>query len=233
MAYRIAIADDNSTDIEYIASIVKAWGNAQSIPVETGAFSSAEAFLFTYSEDKTWDILLLDIEMGGINGVELAKELRRSGSSIQIIFITGFPDFMAEGYEVSALHYLLKPVSGEKLRDVLDRAAANLAKSEKRLCVTFNRQTDFVPLSRILYMESQKQYVLIHTSDETYRMKSSLAELEAGLDEYFFKCQRSFLVNLRYITRIKNDCVVLKGGEEVPISRGMADRIGREIIRLF
>ena len=64
-------------------------------------------------------------------------------------------------------------------------------------------------------------------------MKASLAETEAMLDEFFFKCQRSFLVNLNYVARIKNTCVVLKNGEEVPISRGMADKIGKAVIRLY
>ncbi|MBQ9718814.1 MAG: LytTR family transcriptional regulator [Clostridia bacterium] len=64
-------------------------------------------------------------------------------------------------------------------------------------------------------------------------MKGSLSDMEKQLDEYFIKCQRSFVVNLRYVTRIKNDCVLLKNGSEVPISRGMAEKIGKEIIRLF
>lgn len=233
MPYRIAVTDDSATDIEYITLIAEKWSEKRNSPIRLEAFTSAEAFLFAYSEDKAWDILLLDIEMGGMNGVELARLVRQRNDRIQLVFITGFPDFIAEGYEVSALHYLMKPVSKEKLHAVLDKAAANLAKSEKRLCVTYDRQTDFVPLSQITYIEAQKQYVLIHTADLSYRMKGSLADTEKQLDEYFFKCQRSFLVNLRHVARIKSDCVVMKNGAEVPISRGMAEKIGKEIIRLF
>lgn len=97
----------------------------------------------------------------------------------------------------------MKPVSEEKLHTVLDKAAANLAKAEKRMCVMFDRQTDYIPLSKITYIEAQKQYVNIYTEGETYRMKSSLADVEQQLDEYFFKCQRSFIVNLRHVKRIK------------------------------
>lgn len=131
-----------------------------------------------------------------------------AGHTVQIIFITGFPDYMAEGYEVSALHYLMKPVVEEKLFTVLDRAIINIVKA-------------------------QKQYVAIHTGDKIYRMKASLSDTEKLLDEYFFKCQRSFLVDLRYVKRILQTHVVLKNDEEVPISRGMAGKIGKEIIRLF
>ena len=238
---RIAVIDDQPADRDYIAALVSRWAKDRDTAVTTVPFPSAEAFLFAYSEDRDFDILLLDIEMGStageaaraINGVELAKTVRAENDAVQMVFITGFPDFIAEGYEVSALHYLMKPVDRDKLFSVLDRAAANLEKAERRLRVTFERRTDYVPFSKILYLEAQKQYVRIVTEGEEYRMKASLAETAAQLDEYFFPCQRSFIVNLRHVARILPDRVVLKNGAEVPISRGMAEKIGREIIRLF
>ena len=230
---RIAVIDDRPADRDYLAALVSRWAKDRDTAVTTVPFPSAEAFLFDYSEDRDFDILLLDIEMGAINGVELAKTVRAENDAVQMIFITGFPDFIAEGYEVSALHYLMKPVDRDKLFSVLDRAAANLEKAERRLRVTFERRTDYVPFSKILYLEAQKQYVRIVTEREEYRMKASLAETAAQLDEFFFSCQRSFIVNLRYVARILPDRVVLKNGAEVPISRGMAEKIGREIIRLF
>ncbi len=88
-------------------------------------FPSAEAFLFHYAEDKSCDILLLDVEMGAMNGVELAKRIREENDALQIVFITGYTDYIAEGYDVSALHYLVKPVSREKaLRRARPRGAA-------------------------------------------------------------------------------------------------------------
>lgn len=84
-------------------------------------FPSAEAFRF--AGDTDWDILLLDVEMPGMSGIDLAKRLRGAGCRAEIIFITSHFECMAEGYEVDALHYLVKPVPAEKLRAVLDRAA--------------------------------------------------------------------------------------------------------------
>ena len=230
---RIAVIDDQPSDRDYIAALVSRWAKDRDAVVTAVPFPSAEAFLFTYSEDKNFDILLLDIEMGSINGVELAKTVRAENDAVQMIFVTGFPDFIAEGYEVSAVHYLMKPVDRDKLFSALDRAAANLGKSERRLRVTFERRTDYIPLPKILYIEAQKQYVRIVTEGEEYRMKASLAETAAQLDEFFFPCQRSFIVNLRHVARILPDRVVLKNSAEVPISRGVAEKIGREIIRLF
>lgn len=233
MTYKLAIVDDDAKQRAYLTEIVNTWAKKNRHLLTLKQYAKANPFLFDYAEEKNFDILLLDIEMPGISGIELAKTVRCENATVQIIFITGFPDFIAEGYEVSALHYLMKPVSPDKLSNVLDKAVSNLAKSEKTLCVTHDRSTDFLPLSRILYIEAQKQYVLIHTDKETYRMKATLAETEKQLDEFFYKCQRSYLVNLRHVARIKSDCVVLKTGAEVPISRGMAEAIGKEIIRLF
>lgn len=233
MPYRIAICDDSDVDAEYVSGLVRHWAEQRQADVQASRFPSAESFLFRYAEDKAFDIALLDIEMGAMDGVTLAKRIRRDNETIQLVFITGFPDFLAEGYEVSALHYLMKPVAKEKLFAVLDRAAANLAKTEKRLAVTFDRETAFLPLRQILYIEAQKQYVLIHTEEQTYRRKTTLSDTMGELDEYFFQCQRSFVVNLRHVLRIKSDCVELKNGTQVPISRGMAPKIGKEIIRLF
>lgn len=185
MHYKISIVDDSSADTQYVSALAARWAESAGHTVNICSFPSAEAFLFQCEETQDFDILLLDIEMGAMNGVDLAKKIRCRNDAVQIVFITGYPDFIAEGYEVAALHYLMKPVSYEKLHAVLDCAAANLGKTEKRLCVTYDRSTDLVPLSQILYVEAQKQYVLIHTPDKTYRMKRSFAETVAELDEFF------------------------------------------------
>ncbi len=235
MDYSVAIVDDVLQDREYIAGLVYQWAQEKGHTVTLKTFPSSEAFLFAREESKKTEMLLLDIEMGAMNGVELAKELRQvqKDTMLQLVFITGFPDFIAEGYEVDALHYLIKPVVPAKLFSVLDKAVTNLAKVEKHLRVTYDRRMDFIPLSKIYYIEAQRQYVLIHAEDGEYRMKTSLAETKGALDEYFFQCQRSFLVNLRYVAQVKNNCVILKNGIEVPIGRGMAEKVGKEIIKLF
>ena len=235
MDYSIAIVDDVLQDREYIAGLVYLWAQEKGHTVTLKTFPSSEAFLFAREKRKKTEMLLLDIEMGAMNGVELAKELRQvqKDTMLQLVFITGFPDFIAEGYEVDALHYLIKPVVPAKLFSVLDKAVTNLAKVEKHLRVTYDRRMDFIPLSKIYYIEAQRQYVLIHAEDGESRMKTSLAETKGALDEYFFQCQRSFLVNLRYVAQVKNNCVILKNGIEVPIGRGMAEKVGKEIIKLF
>lgn len=131
MRYKIAICDDSDADRQYIWNMVNAWAAAAGHTVHTDTFPSAENFLFCYEEESDYDILLLDIEMGEMDGVTMAKKLRENNDTIQIIFITGYSDYISEGYEVAALHYLMKPVREEKLCDVLDRAAEKLSKKRK------------------------------------------------------------------------------------------------------
>ena len=163
MDYSVAIVDDVLQDREYIAGLVYQWAQEKGHTVILKTFPSSEAFLFAREESKKTEMLLLDIEMGAMNGVELAKELRQvqKDTMLQLVFITGFTDFIAEGYEVDALHYLIKPVVPAKLFSVLDKAVTNLAKVEKHLRVTYDRRTDFIPLSKIYYIEAQRQYVLV------------------------------------------------------------------------
>ncbi|MEG2055655.1 MAG: response regulator [Clostridia bacterium] len=118
-------------ELKYLSSFVGEWTKQNDNIVIISIFKSAETFIFDYADNKDYNILLLDIEMPGINGVELAKRARLDNATVQIIFITGFPNFLAEGYEVSALYFLMKSVGYEKFLEVLTRASINLSKAER------------------------------------------------------------------------------------------------------
>lgn len=228
----IFLCDDNASERTYIKSLVLGWAARSGAEVCLREYPSAEALLFAY-EDGAPDILLLDIEMPGMNGVELARKLREQEEMVQIIFITGYPDFIAEGYEVEALHYLLKPVTSEKLAEVLSRAAGKISRAEKKILLPSDGGKTALPLREIRYIEAMRQYSVIYAASGEYRLKVPISELEAQLDGYFLRVQRSFIVNLREVLRINRTEVILRSGEAVPISRGMADKVGKKIIELF
>ncbi|MCH9275708.1 LytTR family DNA-binding domain-containing protein [Bifidobacterium amazonense] len=123
---RIAICDDNATDAAYVRALVERWAAARALETKVETFPSAERFLTRYEERQDFDVLLLDVEMGAMDGVELAKTIRRSSKTVQIVFITGYSDYIAEGYDVEALNYLMKPIGERKLSGVLDRAVVKL-----------------------------------------------------------------------------------------------------------
>lgn len=230
MSCRIAIVDDSLTDSEYVQSILHRWAQARHVELQSERFPSAESFLFRYAEDKAWDILLLDVEMGAMDGVTMAKGLRRENDSVQIIFITGYSDYIAEGYEVAALHYLVKPVQEEKLWAVLDRAAEKLAKNEKMLNFDMGGEMVRVPIYQIRYADVQGNYVTVHgAADITVKM--TLGKLEKQLDERFYRVGRSAIVNLTQISRVTKTEIRLSDGTALPLPRGAYEGVNRAIIQ--
>lgn len=229
MYYRIAICDDDSTDVEYISGLVKEWANIQQKQISIDTFPSAEAFLFHYAEQKDYDILLLDVEMGGMDGVSMAKTIRKDNQSVQIVFITGYSDYIAEGYEVAALHYLVKPVHTEKLFEVLDRAAEKLRKNEGFLLLKLPDETVKIPFLEICYLDVLRNYVTVH-SKQDYTIKHTLSELETHLDERFYRIGRSCIVNLYFIRKVTKTEVYLSDGSILPLPRGQYESLNRAII---
>ncbi len=232
--YKIAVCDDNPADAGYVADIIRRWAQARAVLMEIERFPSAEAFWFQYEENRCYDILFLDIEMEpeGMNGIELAAKLRKNDSSIQLVFVTGYMEYIADGYDVEALHYLLKPVTEEKLGSVLARALARVKAREKELFLQTTDGSVRVLNSEIRYLEVQRNYVTIHAAEE-YTVKRTLGDLEKELDESFFRTGRSFIVNLRFVRKITKTQVFLKDGAQVPLSRGLYEGINRAMIQYF
>lgn len=232
--YKIAVCDDNPADAGYVADVIRRWAQARAVLMEIERFPSAEAFWFQYEENRCYDILFLDIEMEpeGMNGIELAAKLRENDSSIQLVFVTGYMDYIADGYDVEALHYLLKPVTEEKLGSVLARALARVKAREKELFLQTTDGSVRVLSSEIRYLEVQRNYVTIHAAEE-YTVKRTLGDLEKELDESFFRTGRSFIVNLRFVRKITKTQVFLKDGAQVPLSRGLYEGINRAMIQYF
>lgn len=168
--------------------------------------------------------------MPGLNGVELAKRIRQKNKALQIVFITGYTDYIAEGYDVSALHYLVKPVSREKLFTVLDRAAERLHSAERTLLLELPGETVRVPLHEIDYLEVRQNYVTVHAG-ETYTVKKTLGAMERALDDRFFRAERSFILNLSRVRRVTKKEVLLASGACIPLPRGAYEPLNRAIIQ--
>lgn len=230
--YRLAVCDDNETDAAFVTSLIENWNKKISLPLQIEIFSSAEAFLFAYEDKLDFDLLFLDIEMDGMNGVELAKKLRQTGARLQLVFVTGFMDYISEGYDVEALHYLMKPVTEEKLEQVLNRWMERMKTREKELVLSLPDGAVRVPLYEIRYLEVQKNYVTVHAGED-YRVKRTLNELEEELDDSFFRVHRSYIVSLRFIKRIMKTEVILKDNTAVPLSRKLYDELNQALISYF
>ncbi|MCM1118940.1 MAG: LytTR family DNA-binding domain-containing protein [bacterium] len=231
MKLKIAICDDDADQRAYLADVTGLWAKRNRHLTELRQYADADAFLFDYCEEKDYDILLLDIEMPGMNGIELARAVRRESSAVQIIFITGYYEYFSDGFDVSALHYLIKPADEHKLCAVLDRAAENLSYRQRSVLLSTSEGDIKVSLADILYLEAQNVYVVVHTTRGNYRVRTALGKFSEQLDDTFFKVHRSFVVSLKYIRKITRADIAMTNGDTVPVSRGLYDTVHQALIR--
>ena len=230
MAYRVAIVDDSEIDAQFVRNLLIDWSENRQLGIHAQIFSSAESFLFRYAEDKDWDILLLDIEMGAMDGVTMAKRVRRDNEAVQIVFITGYSDYIAEGYEVAALHYLMKPVNREKLLSVLDRAMEKRRQQERCLILECAGELVRIPFYEIRYLDVRQNYVTVHAKED-HTVKRTLGDIEKELDNRFFRVGRSMIVNLSFIQRVNKTEIRLSDGTVLPLPRGAYEPLNRAIIQ--
>lgn len=231
MVYQIAICDDDAAQLAYLGELLHTWAEQREKEVQLECYKSAEALLFALPDMPELQILLLDVEMPGMNGVELARKLRKNHSDMQIIFVTGYADYMAEGYDVAALHYLLKPVDREKLFSVLDRAAEGLHTQRKTVLLTVDGGPRRFYLDELFYLEAFSHTLSLHTRQGMFSLHMSLGDAEKALG--FFRCHRSYLVNLGAVRQVKKTELLLDNGAAVPLSRRLYAQANRAFLDYY
>lgn len=235
---KIAVCEDDPSQARAVAELVSRWepasaGGEKMHRSRIRTYASAEAFLWDYEKERDFNLLLLDIEMKGISGVELARRLRQEGSRAQIIFLTSHTEFYGEGYEVDALHYLVKPLQEEKLRQVLDRAARRLLCEPPFILINTEGQTIKLYEREIYYVEAFLHYICFVTREGTFRVREKISEAEQRLSDAFFRPHRSYLISLAFVKRITRSEVYMEDGSRLPLARGKYDGINRAYIRFY
>ena len=182
-------------------------------------FSSAEEVL---ASSAVLDILLLDVQMKGMDGISAARRIREKGQDTVIILVTNYAQYAVEGYEIQAFHFLKKPVSRERLGRVLMKAA-DAAYRRRQAAITVKGYDQMIRIRTglIEYCETARGCVLIHTAaKEEIRCYSSMARLEKEIGcEGFFRCHTAFLVNMGYIERLEPSQVMMRSGVLIPVSK--------------
>jgi len=215
----IAICEDEKDIQELIEYYLDKILKNENIEYKIQKYSSGEALLKT---DLAYiDILLLDIQMGKINGMDTARKIREVDNNMEIIFITSLIDYIQEGYEVKAYRYLLKPIEPEALKKhVLTCIKEGQAHINNYILIKNKSNTYKIYLNDIKYIEVQKKNISIHTIHKRIDIRYSLEKVEKDLNsDKFVKCHKSFIVNLCFIENLKSNSLILENGEEVPISR--------------
>lgn len=227
---RVAICDDEAPQRAYLVSLIARWASATGRGARTSTFESAEAFWFAYAGDARWDVLLLDIQMGAMDGLTLARTIRARDAHLQIIFITGYANFMAEGYDVAALHFLVKPVQEDKLFAVLDRAVGTLQEAPRTVVLQVGGEYLRLPVHLIVYAEAFSHHVMLHTPQDAHRLSMRLSDLKSLLGAGFFQPHRSYLVNWDQVRKVTRTALVLAGDVSIPLSRARYEEANRAFI---
>lgn len=231
MPLTIAICDDSEKQIKELRRLLGEWSADKPFALNIDEYISAESFLFSYS-DKPCDLILLDIEMKRLNGMELAKKLRSDGNMLPIIFITGYSEYMSDGYEVEALHYLLKPVDKSKLFAVLDRYI-NRHTPEKEIMLTCDEGGMHVSPDMIIFFEAVGKKSHVHLHDKVIVCNSGISAVKNMLPEEFVSCHRSYIVNMRYVRSISRTEIMLDSGENIPLSRRLYKKFNERFIQFY
>lgn len=231
---KIAIVDDERREQEIIAEYIGEWAAAEKELVEFFCFDSSEGFLFSWEDAKDYALLVLDIEMGEMSGLELAKKIRLEDKKIPIIFVTGYDEYMQYGYDVSALHYLIKPVNKEKLFQALHKLSEE-EETAKSLILNAENEVRRMPMNHVLYVEAAGHGSIMHTVDEVIRLKESFGDIEKQVLPMgeAIKCHRAYLVNLRFVSAIQNANLILDNGENLPIARSRMKHVQYEFLRYY
>ena len=182
-------------------------------------------------------MLLLDIEMPGMDGMELAKKLRQKGERLSIIFVTGNPDFALEGYDLEAVSYLVKPVKRDRLCAALNRAARQSGGREAILVPIAAGEVEKVYVSDLCLLESRDHETILSMRDgRSIVCKEPLRQLEQELEgkaDAFFKPHRSYMINLGYVERMTRKDVQMEDGTLIPIARGKREELNQAYMRYF
>lgn len=223
---RIAACDDCSEDRALLGEQLKMYFLDAPFSYTLSMRESGRDFLKHYIAF-SYDIVFLDVEMPGENGIEIAKEIRRIDSSVIIIFLTSHKKYVFSSFLAEPLQYLVKPLRYKDLDETMALAEGRVKKNrEEYYLINHNNTTINLPLKQILYFESKGRIVNAYTSSECYPFYAKLNDVEKELcDRNYLRAHQSYLINMQYITRISATAILLNTGKELPVSRSKKNAI--------
>ena len=215
---KIAICDDEAVTRDTLSDFIEKTYHSLDLIVDK--YSSGQSLLQALAKKRhSYDLLLLDIEMPGLDGMQTAKRIRQILPELHVVFITSHDEFALSGYEVSAYRFLVKPVQPQKLIEAIESVKEDLL-SQKSIMIRSKGEEAILKIRDILYFEAQNQNVKITLHNRTYANRSNIDFYESLLcNDDFYRIHRSYLVNLKYITFIGSRDIKLSNGDLIPVSR--------------
>ncbi|MBR6807613.1 MAG: response regulator transcription factor [Clostridia bacterium] len=214
---RIAICDDVKRDRECLRDALMQTEIGKCS--EVSLFESGEKLLSSINGNAFFDVVFLDVDMPGLDGIETGKRLRNDNKDLVIIFLTSHPEFALDAYECEAFHYLLKPCDTSRISEVLERAASRIGLMRKYHVVKTKQGSARLPIADIYYVECIGRHVIYHMIDEDYTVKEKISDVYDALRDYgFCRVHQGYAVNIDKIKFIGKDEVILTDGRSVMMS---------------
>ena len=229
--FRIAVCDDEKIYRDQLCLFLRHYAELNGEEFQLTSYESADRLLLNYPQNV--DLIFLDIAMGGVDGMEAAREIRKFDTNVCIIFITTMYQRAIDGYAVKAYGFIRKPVSEAELKHELAGALTMIRNNQAReQYISFKSSGSIhrIPISHISYCEVKNHQILLTADGEQYQYRDSMNELELKLTSLgFFRCHSSYLVNGEHIARIDQTELQLRDGTRIPISQRRRKDFMREI----
>lgn len=235
----IAVCEDRKEEADWLCDMIRRWSIQNKIDAEITSYGDAASFSFAL-EDHSFDALFLDIKMPGEDGVTLAKRLRQQAYDMSIVFVTGEKEYIMEGYEVEAIHYLLKPIDRQKIYHCLDRIYEKCQQQEPFLLLQTEDNTTTKLLQREIYMIEVFSHKLEYTTTRgNFQTLSSMKKIQSKLiPDWFVTCHRGILINLLHVDTIEKNHLILADKknnfyQKVPVSRRLYTPVNEAFINFY
>ena len=222
--FRIGVCDDEAYFRQDIEKRLEAYFKEKPFKPEICAFEKGQALL-EEAEKSPFDLVFLDIEMPDMDGITLGKHLKAIVEDTLLIYVTSYDAYISYALRLDILQYLKKPLDDHFFQEEMDRALAQYVLKKQKYNFEYNGVRMSVPITKIIYLESQRWSVIIHTEDENFKIVSKLGEEEKRLTAHgFIRIHQSYLLNIQYIEKFLSDRVFLKDQKEpLPVSRKYKD----------
>ncbi|MCI9448816.1 MAG: response regulator transcription factor [Clostridiales bacterium] len=230
---RVVICEDETICSDLLRDYVKRWAKENGVFIEIFAYKSAEEFIAHLENDMSIDLLFLDIRMRAINGLELAYKLRNDRNGAQIVFTTDSTEYVFEGYNVSALNYLVKPLEYRDCRNVLNRVHEMMTERKYYLCKTAESFVR-IPHEEIMFIEMNSHNAIITTCYTKYITRKTMSDIISELDsEIFMRCHKSYIVNIQHILSISQKRITLSNNICIDASSKYAADVSKMYVKYY
>lgn len=225
---KIGICDDEVYQRNELIDMLKKCLQNKNVQYYIYQYENGENLLQANNEI---NLYFLDIKMNKLSGIETAKQIRKINKEAIIVFITALKEYVFDAFDVRAFHYLLKPVSEKKLQEVLNSALLQLDGIDNFILAKTISECTKIFIKDIVFIESHLRKIKIHTTYDVIEYYHKLSDIDDQLKDFsFFRCHKSYIVNLKFVKSYDNVFITLKNGEKIYISKSKFSSFSKEFM---